>query len=119
MIYGKVIVIGGGNVAMDASRVALRMGAKSAQILYRRDENHMPARKIELEEAKQDGVEFVPLTRVISANLEKGKIVSVNCIKTQIVDGKAVDVEGSEFIVEADTVVFCICLNPEKALLEK
>lgn len=118
MICGRVIVIGGGNVAMDASRVALRMGAESAQVLYRRDEKHMPARKIELEEVIQDGVEFVPLTRVISANLENGKMISVNCIKTEIVEGKAIDIEGTEFTVKADTVVFAIGLKPERALLE-
>lgn len=116
---GNVIVIGGGNVAMDASRVAIRMGAKKVKILYRRDKEHMPARAIELEEAIQDGVEFVPLTRVISANHEKGKITSVNCIQTEIVEGKAVDVVGTEFAVEADTVVFAIGLKPEKKLLEQ
>lgn len=116
---GKVIVIGGGNVAMDAARVAVKMGAKTVKILYRRDEEHMPARKVELQEAIEDGVEFVPLTRVISANLEKGKMVSVNCIQTEIVDGKAVDVENTEFVVQADTVVFAIGLKPEKVLLEK
>ena len=116
---GNVVVIGGGNVAMDASRVAIRMGAKKVKILYRRDKEHMPARTIELEEAIQDGVEFVPLTRVISANHEKGKITSVNCIQTEIVEGKAVDVVGTEFTVEADTVVFAIGLKPEKKLLEQ
>ena len=116
---GNVIVIGGGNVAMDASRVAIRMGAEKVKILYRRDKEHMPARTIELEEAIQDGVEFVPLTRVISANHEKGKITSVNCIQTEIVEGKAVDVVGTEFTVEADTVVFAIGLKPEKKLLEQ
>lgn len=116
---GKVVVIGGGNVAMDASRAAIRMGAEQVQILYRRDKEHMPARQIELKEAMEDGAEFVPLTRVISANIENGKMVSVNCIKTQIVEGKAVDVEGTEFVVEVDTVVFAIGLKPEKTVLEK
>lgn len=116
---GKVIVIGGGNVAMDASRTAIKMGAESVKILYRRDENHMPASKIELEEALQDGVQFVPLVRVISANVKQEEIVSVNCIKTQIIDNKAIDIDGGEFTVEADTIVFAIGLKPEKELLEK
>lgn len=115
---GKVVVIGGGNVAMDAARVAVKMGAENVKILYRRDEEHMPARKIELEETIQDGVEFVELTRVISANVENGKMVSVNCIKTEIVDGKAVDIENTEFVVDADCVVFAIGLKPEKVLLQ-
>lgn len=116
---GKVVVIGGGNVAMDAARASVKMGAESVKILYRRDEEHMPARKIELQEAIEDGVEFVPLTRVISANLENGKMVSVNCIQTEIVEGKAIDVSNTNFIVDADTVVFAIGLKPEKTLLEK
>ena len=116
---GKVVVIGGGNVAMDAARVALKMGAESVKILYRRDEAHMPARKVELKEAIEDGVEFVPLTRVISANLENGKMASLNCVKTEIVEGKAVDLEKTEFIVPADNVVFAIGLKPEKSVLEK
>lgn len=116
---GDVVVIGGGNVAMDVARTAVKMGAETIKILYRRDEAHMPARKIELEEAINDGVEFVPLTRVISANVKDKKIESVNCIKTQIVDGKAVDVENEEFTVKANTVVFAIGLKPEKNVLEQ
>ena len=116
---GKVVVIGGGNVAMDTARVAVKMGAESVKILYRRDEEHMPARKIELEEAIEDGVEFKPLVRVVSANIKDQKMVSVNCIKTQIIDSKAVDVEGEEFTIDANTVVFAIGLKPEKELLEK
>ena len=116
---GKVAVIGGGNVAMDSARAAIRMGAEEVKILYRRDEAHMPARKIELEEAVQDGVKFKELIRVISANTKDGKMVSLNCIKTEIVDGKAKDVEGTEFIEEADTLVFAIGLKPNKEILEK
>lgn len=115
---GNVVVIGGGNVAMDTARAAIRMGAKSVSILYRRDIAHMPARKIELEEALSDGVKFEELTRVISANSTNGKIESVHCIKTMIVDGKAIDVEKNEFDYEANTVVFAIGLKPNKELLE-
>ena len=114
-----VAVIGGGNVAMDSARAALRMNAKKVKILYRRDRAHMPAREIELDEALEDGVEFVELVRVISANVSEERIVSLNCIKTQIVDGKAVDVEGSEYTEEATDVVFAIGLKPNKELLEK
>ena len=114
-----VVVIGGGNVAMDSARAAFRMNAKKVKILYRRDRAHMPAREIELDEALEDGVEFVELVRVISANVSEERIVSLNCIKTQIVDGKAVDVEGSEYIEEATDVVFAIGLKPNKELLEK
>lgn len=117
---GTVVVIGGGNVAMDCSRVAIRMGAQKVKILYRRDREHMPAREIELEDAIEDGVEFKELTRVVSANLEDGKITSVNCVKTEIVDGKAVDKSPvEEFVEEANTVVFAIGLKPDKNLIQE
>lgn len=116
---GVVAVIGGGNVAMDSARAAMHMDSKKVKILYRRDRAHMPAREVELEEALADGVEFKELVRVISANVKNGKIESLNCIKTKIVDGKAVDDEGTEYIEEADSVVFAIGLKPNKELLEK
>ena len=117
---GTVIVIGGGNVAMDSARAAVKMGAEKVKILYRRDREHMPAREIELEEALNDGVEFKELTRVISANDIDGKISSVNCIKTEIVQGKAIDITGAEeFEENANTVVFAIGLKPNKKLIEE
>lgn len=116
---GKVVIIGGGNVAMDSARSALKMGAEEVSILYRRDKAHMPARDIELEEALDDGVKWVELTRVNNVNLEDGKIKSVHCNKTQIIDGKAVDIDGEEFDYEANTVVFGIGSKPNKELLEK
>ena len=117
---GTVVVIGGGNVAMDSARAAIKMGAERVKILYRRDKEHMPAREIELEEAINDGVEFKELTRVISANDVGGRIKSVNCIKTEIIQGKAVDVkDANEFEEDANTVVFAIGLKPNKLLIEK
>jgi glutamate synthase (NADPH/NADH) small chain len=115
---GKVVIIGGGNVAMDCSRVAIRLGAQESKILYRRDEEHMPARKIELADAIADGVKWHEKVRVISANVEDGKLVSLNCIRTEIVDKKAVDISGSEFVEEANSVVFAIGLKPDKSLIE-
>lgn len=117
---GTVVVIGGGNVAMDSARVAVKMGADKVKILYRRDRAHMPAREIELDDAIKDGVEFKELTRVASVNEIDGNIKSVNCIRTEIINGKAVDVEGAkEFEEEANTVVFAIGLKPDKALIQE
>lgn len=116
---GKVVVIGGGNVAMDSARVAVKMGAEEVKILYRRDRAHMPAREVELDDAIKDGVEFKELVRVISADTENGNIKNVNCIETEIVDGKAVDKQDVEiFKEEANTVVFAIGLKPDKNLLQ-
>ena len=116
---GKAVIIGGGNVAMDCSRIALKMGATSSTILYRRDKNHMPANPVELEEAILDGVTFKELTRVVNSNEENGKLISLNCVKTEIVDGKAKDIEPKEeFIVEADSVIYAIGMKPFKDLIE-
>lgn len=116
---GKVVVIGGGNVAMDSARAAIKMGAKEVKILYRRDRAHMPAREIELDDAIKDGVKFKELVRVISADTENGNIKNVNCIETEIVDGKAVDkVDAKNYKEEANTVVFAIGLKPDKNLLQ-
>ena len=116
---GDVVVIGGGNVAMDSSRAAIRMGAKSVSILYRRDEEHMPARKIELEDTIKDGVKPVFLTRVIKGTGKDRKLEKLECIKTEIIDHKAIDIVNSEFEYKADTVVFAIGLKPNKELLQK
>lgn len=116
---GKVVVIGGGNVAMDSARAAVKMGAEEVKILYRRDRSHMPAREIELDDAIKDGVKFKELVRVISADTENGNITNVNCIETEIVEGKAVDKQGVEnYKEEANTVVFAIGLKPDKNLLQ-
>lgn len=116
---GDVVVIGGGNVAMDSSRAALKMGARTSSILYRRDIEHMPARKIELEEAVKDGVNPVFTTRVVKAEGKNKKMESVKCIKTKVIDGKAIDMPNTEFNYKADTVVFAIGLKPNKEVLEK
>ena len=115
---GDVVIIGGGNVAMDSARAALKMGAKSSNILYRRDVEHMPARKIELEEAIEDGVNPEFTTRVIKAEGKDKKIEYVKCIKTKVVEGKAMDIPNTEFDFKADTVVFAIGLKPNKEVLK-
>lgn len=116
---GTVVVIGGGNVAMDSARAAIRMGADKVKILYRRDRAHMPAREIELDEAIEDGVEFKELVRVISADDKNGIIENVNCIETEIIEGKAVDKKDAKiYKEEANTVVFAIGLKPDKNLIQ-
>ncbi|MCI8546674.1 MAG: FAD-dependent oxidoreductase [Clostridia bacterium] len=116
---GNVVVIGGGNVAMDSARAAVKMGATTSNVLYRRDEEHMPARKIELQEAVEDGVNPEFKTRVIKAEGTNRKIEKVKCIKTEVIDGKAIDMPNTEFDFKADSVVFAIGLKPNKEILEK
>lgn len=116
---GDVIIIGGGNVATDSARAAIRMGAKSSTIVYRRDKSKMPARQIELNEAIEDGVQIIYNTRVLNAEIENGKIKYINCIKTDSSTDKVTDIENSEFILKADSVIFAIGLKPDKSLIEK
>lgn len=115
---GKTVVIGGGNVAMDCARTASRLGA-DVSILYRRGIENMPARSIEIQEAIEDKVKIIPCTKVISAKGENGRITEIECIKTEVIDGKAVDLENTNYNMKIDTFIFAIGLSPEKELLEK
>ncbi len=116
---GITVVIGGGNVAMDCSRTAVKMGAEKVYVLYRRARENMPARDREIEEAMEDGVEFNYLTKVVKAFGENGNLTEIECIKTVVEDGKAVDIEESNFKLKVDTVVFAIGLTPNAKLLEE
>ena len=113
-----IITVGGGNVAMDSSRTALRIGAKST-LVYRRAREQMPARAEEVHHAEQEGVNFQMLTnpkRVIAD--ETGKIVALECIKMELSEPDAsgrrsvVEVEGSEFQIPCDALVIAIGNRP-------
>ena len=111
----KVAVLGGGNVAMDASRMALRLGAEKVYLVYRRSEAEMPARKEEVEHAKEEGVEFHMLEnakRVLSDG--KGAVAGLECLKYELGEPDAsgrrspVAIEGSELVLDVDTVVVAV-----------
>lgn len=110
----KVCVVGGGNVAMDAARTALRLGAE-VHIVYRRTEAELPARKEEVHHAMQEGIIFDMLTNPeeIIGN-EKGWVSAMKCIKMELGEPDAsgrrcpVPVEGSEFEIETDTVIMAL-----------
>ena len=111
----KVAVLGGGNVAMDASRMALRLGAEKVYLIYRRSEAEMPARIEEVHHAKQEGVEFRTLQnakRIIGD--ETGKVVAIECLKYELGEPDAsgrrspVEIKGSEFTLDVDTVVVAV-----------
>jgi len=109
----KVIVIGGGNVAIDASRTALRLGAKEVAIIYRRTRPEMPASNEEVDEALEEGVKIVYLTAPIRAMSVNGRL-KVESIHMQLgkVDAsgrrRPIPVEGSEFVDVYDTVIKAI-----------
>lgn len=125
---GKVAVVGGGNVAMDAARTALRLGAEKVYIVYRRSLEELPARKEEVEHAMEEGIEFLllhnPLQIIEYRNEEdprdpkNGFVKAMQCIKMELGEPddsgrrRPVPVPGSEFIIDVDTVVMAIGTSP-------
>lgn len=116
---GRVCVVGGGNVAMDSARTALRLGAEKVYIVYRRSMDELPARKEEVEHAIEEGVEFMLLNNPVEIlGDDNGFVKSVKCIKMQLEEPdergrrRPVPIENSEFIVETDTVIISIGTSP-------
>ena len=114
--HGKrVAVLGGGNVAMDASRMALRLGAEKVYLVYRRSEAEMPARREEVHHAKEEGVEFHLLENAkrVLGN-DQGAVAGLECLKYELGEPDAsgrrspVAVPGSEFVLDVDTVVVAV-----------
>ncbi|WP_303841361.1 NADPH-dependent glutamate synthase [Selenomonas ruminantium] len=115
----KVAVIGGGNVAMDAARTALRLGAEKVYIVYRRSEAELPARKEEVEHAKEEGIEFKLLNNPVEIlGDENGWVKGMRCIKMELGEPdesgrrRPVAVAGSEFDLEVETVIVSIGTGP-------
>lgn len=119
----KVVVVGAGNVAMDAVRSALRMGAEKASIVYRRSRAEMPARAEEVENAEEEGVEFNLLTNPIEVvGNDKGWVTGLKCVKMELGEPdksgrrRPVPVPGSEFVMECDTVIMSLGTSPNPIL---
>ncbi len=114
----KVVVVGGGNVAMDAARTALRLGAE-VHVVYRRSEAELPARKEEVHHAKEEGIIFDLLCNPVEIlEDEKGWVKSVKCIRMELGEPdesgrrSPVEVAGSEFEIDADTVIMSLGTSP-------
>ncbi|MEM2092145.1 MAG: NADPH-dependent glutamate synthase [Candidatus Bathyarchaeia archaeon] len=115
----RVAVIGAGNVAMDASRCALRLGAKEVHIVYRRSRTEMPARKEEIENAEEEGIIFDFLTLPVAYHGdESGWVKKMECIRMQLTEPdetgrrRPVPIEGSNFMMDIDTVIVAIGRRP-------
>jgi glutamate synthase (NADPH/NADH) small chain len=114
-ISKRVAVLGGGNVAMDSARTAIRLGAEKVYLVYRRSENEMPARVEEVHHAKEEGVEFCTLQnpKQILGN-EEGYVTALECLKYELGEPddsgrrRPVPIEGSEFTLDVDTVIVAI-----------
>ncbi len=125
---GKVAVVGGGNVAMDAARTALRLGAEKVYIVYRRSMEELPARREEVEHAMEEGIEFLLLNNPVEIvgyrneadkrDPKNGFVTGMRCIKMELGEPdekgrrRPVEVPGSEYLLDVDTVVMSIGTSP-------
>ena len=118
----SVAVIGGGNVAMDASRTIKKLGADHVYVIYRRAEEQMPAEKKEIKDAKDEGIEFRFLNNIVKI-LGKDKVEKIECIKTELIyeEGKRpypVNIENSNYTLDMDYVVMAIGSCLEKNVID-
>ena len=125
---GKVAVVGGGNVAMDAARTALRLGAEKVYIVYRRSMEELPARAEEVEHAQEEGIDFQLLRNPVEIlgyqnpedprDPKNGFVTGIRCVKMELgepgADGRRrpVTVPGSEYVLDVDTVIMAIGTSP-------
>lgn len=116
---GKVVIVGGGNVAMDCARSCLRLGFKDVEILYRRTRKEMPARAEEIDEALEEGVKIRYLVAPVSVLADGNRVKGLECIRMKLGEPdssgrrRPVPVKGSEFKVKADMVIPAIGQKPE------
>lgn len=114
----KIAVVGGGNVAMDAARSALRLGAREVHIIYRRSMEELPARSEEVHHAREEGVIFDVLTNPKEIIGEDGWVKGLKCVKMELGEMDASgrkrprEIEGSEFIMDFDLVIMAIGTSP-------
>ena len=125
---GRVAVVGGGNVAMDSARTALRLGADEVRIVYRRSMHELPARLEEVEHAQEEGIIFDVLTNPIEIlgyenkedrrDPKNGFVTGIKCVKMELGEPdergrrSPVEIEGSEFVLDVDTVIMAIGTSP-------
>lgn len=125
---GNVAVVGGGNVAMDAARTALRLGAEKVYIVYRRSMEELPARREEVEHAEEEGIDFRLLCNPVEIlgyenpddprDARNGFVTGIKCIKMELGEPdeggrrRPVEIPGSEFVLDVDTVIMSIGTSP-------
>ena len=120
IVHSKAVaVVGGGNVAMDAARCAMRLGAENVYVVYRRGEAEMPARLEEQHHAKEEGIEFKTLCNPVEIlGDENGRACGIKCIRMELGEPDAsgrrrpIEVPGSEFVLDVDTVIMSLGTSP-------
>ena len=118
-------MIGGGNVAIDAARTALRLGAKEVSIVYRRSRDEMPANSWEIEAAENEGIELQILTAPVEVVVEDGHVKGIRCLKMELGEPDAsgrrrpIPVKDSGFVISADTMIAAVAQAPEISFLDE
>jgi NADH-quinone oxidoreductase subunit F len=122
-VGARVAVIGGGDVAIDAARMVVRLGAKEVHIVYRRTREEMPANVEEIEEAEDEKIRLMYLVAPIRIITENGRVKGMECIRMELGDydvsgrRRPIPVKGSEFVLEVDTIIPEIGYQPELTCL--
>ena len=120
----RVVVVGGGNTAIDAARSALRLGSEEVIIAYRRSRDEMPANSWEIEDAEHEGVKLELLTQPIEVISRNGRITGVRCIHMRLGEPdesgrrRPLPIEGSEFTIETDALIAAVAQAPEISFLK-
>ncbi len=124
-IYGSVVVVGGGNTAIDAARTRPALGAASVTILYRRTQKEMPANEMEIEAALEEGVEIILLSAPTELVRKKAGLTALTCIRMELGEPDAsgrsspVPVKGSEYLLHCDFVISAIGQDIDLGSLQK
>ena len=114
----RVVVIGGGGVSIDMARTAIKEGASEVGIIYRRSRSEMSAEMNDIREAKKEGIKFLFQTNVIKV-IGEDKVTGIECVKTTLdKEKKAINVEGSNFVIDTDVVIMAVGSRADSELLE-
>ncbi len=120
----RVVVVGGGNTAIDTARTALRLGSREVTIVYRRTRAEMPANEWEIDEALEEGAKLESLTQPVAVLSDSGRVAAIRCIRMRLGDVDAsgrrrpIPIEGSEFDISCDAMVAAIAQAPEISFLD-
>ncbi len=121
----RIAVVGAGNVAMDAARIAKRLGSEKVYLIYRRSEKEMPARIEEIEHAKEEGIIFYLLSNPVEIMGKDNTVEKIKCIKMELGEPDSsgrrsvCPIEGTEFVIDVDSVIMAIGQGPNPLLLKK